>query len=120
MKQPGKFFERVYELVAQIPEGAVTTYGLVAMMAGRPLASRQVGTAMRFAPEERNLPCHRVVNRSGALAPEHAFGGKMCQRKLLEEEGVTFLADGRIDLARHLWQGPQPERAFPGLKFAAD
>ena len=30
------FFERVYEVVEQIPEGMVATYGQVALLAGRP------------------------------------------------------------------------------------
>lgn len=70
---------------------------------GDPLAGREVGHIMSCAPSGRNLPCHRVVNRTGVLAPDYAFGGQEKQRALLEAEGVTFLADGRIDMALHLW-----------------
>ena len=49
------------------------------------------------------IPCHRVVNREGRMAPAFAFGGPEIQRGLLEEEGVPFLPDGRADLARALW-----------------
>jgi len=38
------FFERVYEVVEQIPEGMVATYGQVALLAGRP---RMPCTAIR-------------------------------------------------------------------------
>lgn len=94
----------VYSLVEKIPPGAVATYGQLAMLAGSPRAARQVGYAMRVSPPERRLPCHRVVNRTGALTPDHVFGSREFQRMLLESEGVTFLPDGRIDMAKHIWQ----------------
>ena len=97
----GNSFARIYGIVAQIPPGAVATYGQIALIAGMPRGARVVGYAMSAAPS--GLPCHRVVNRFGELAAEHVFGGKEYQRMLLESEGVTFLPDGRIDLHRHLW-----------------
>lgn len=97
------FAEQVYEAVARIPRGKVATYGQIAAQVGDPLAGCEVGHIMSCAPSGRNLPCHRVVNRTGALAPDYAFGGQEKQRALLEAEGVTFLADGRIDMALHLW-----------------
>ena len=104
MSQVGisNFFQMIYDIVANIPVGSVMTYGKLAMLAGNPLAARQVGQAMSRAPMERNLPCHRVVNRLGELAPTYAFGGPDVQRKLLEQEGVTFLPNGRIDMKAHL------------------
>lgn len=101
----GQFFERVYAIVALIPKGFVATYGQIALMAGSPYASRVVGYAMNRAPEGRNLPCHRVVNRLGQMAPDAVFGGKRVQQALLEAEGITFLAEGCIDLRKHLWSG---------------
>ena len=106
MNKAPSFYEKVYRITAQIPAGFVMTYGQIALLLGSPRASRQVGQAMCHAPEGRALPCHRVVNRFGELAPEYAFaqyGGKAYQRALLEDDGITFLADGRIDLTRHLW-----------------
>ena len=91
------FAEQVYEAVARIPRGKVATYGQIAAQVGDTLAGREVGHIMSCAPSGRNLPCHRVVNRTGAL------GGQEKQRALLEAEGVTFLADGRIDMTLHLW-----------------
>jgi methylated-DNA-protein-cysteine methyltransferase-like protein len=97
------FFEQVYQLVEQIPSGQVATYGQIAALLGRPRAGRLVGWAMRGAPSHRNLPCHRVVNRNGTLAPEGIFAPGL-QRALLEAEGVDFTADGRINLDRRLWR----------------
>lgn len=103
--EDGQFFERVYAIVARIPAGFVATYGQIAVMAGSPYASRVVGYAMNRAPEGRNLPCHRVVNRLGQMAPDSVFGGQQLQRALLAAEGVAFLADGCIDMKKHLWSG---------------
>lgn len=97
------FYARVYQLTAQIPVGQVATYGLIAFLAGSPRASRIVGSAMARAPE--GLPCHRVVYKNGALSPPDIFGGPGIQQALLEEEGVPFLSDGRVDLVRCLWDG---------------
>lgn len=96
------FPKKIYALVSEIPKGTVTTYGCLAAMAGSPRAARIVGAALQRAPA--GLPCHRVIYRDGTLCCQEAFGGKEIQRHMLEEEGVTFLPDGRVDLKRHLWQ----------------
>ena len=97
-------FERaVYDLVATIPEGKVATYGQIADMAGMPGAAQEVGHIMSRVHEAQNLPCHRVVNKTGALSPDFAFGGQARQRALLEREGIRFTSDGRIDMVRHQW-----------------
>lgn len=97
------FRARVYAYVARIPAGRVATYGQLAFLAGNPRASRIVGAAMYHAPQERGLPCHRVVYRDGSLCQNGAFGGPDGQRAMLEAEGVLFLPDGRVDLRRCLW-----------------
>lgn len=107
MVKKESYYQRVYRIVAKIPAGSVATYGQVALLTGSPLAARQVGYAMSGATD-RGLPCHRVVNRLGEMAPSHAFGGQEVQRAMLEAEGITFLPDGRIDLKTHLWK-PQTD-----------
>jgi methylated-DNA-protein-cysteine methyltransferase-like protein len=101
-KTSGEFFDAIYRIVATIPAGKVMTYGQLALLAGRPRAARIVGYAMARAPEGRSLPCHRVVNRLGKMAPGDIFGGAGVQRMLLESEGITFLPDGRIDMKAHI------------------
>jgi methylated-DNA-protein-cysteine methyltransferase-like protein len=96
------FFEEVYRIVSKIPEGSVMTYGMIAAMLGNPSASRIVGYAMNSAPIELNLPCHRVVNKEGRMAPRDIFGGEAKQRQMLEMEGVTFKENGCIDMEKHL------------------
>lgn len=97
------FYARVYQVTARIPRGQVATYGLIAFLAGSPRASRIVGGAMARAP--KNLPCHRVVYKDGALSPADVFGGPGIQQALLIAEGVPFLPDGRVDLSLCLWDG---------------
>ena len=99
------FYRAVYAAVRRIPAGKVATYGQIAMLAGSPRASRIVGGALHRNPEPGKTPCHRVVFRDGSLAPGFAFGGTGAQRALLEAEGVAFLPDGRVDMARHQWTG---------------
>ena len=92
------FFQAVYEIVAQIPRGRVVSYGQIARLLGSPRAARQVGWAMRQCPEE--LPWQRVLMSDGSIA---GGGWAELRRALLEEEGVPFLPDGRVDMARCRW-----------------
>ena len=94
-------FEKIYEVVKSIPEGKVATYGQVALLAGNPRWARVVGYALHVNPEPGTIPCHRVVNREGKVAPGFAFGGEGVQRQLLESEGIVFEQDGRIDLEKY-------------------
>jgi methylated-DNA-protein-cysteine methyltransferase-like protein len=99
------YFKRVYEIVAKIPEGKVATYGQIAARLGDRCNARVVGWAMKAAPSELKLPCHRVVNRLGEMSPEYVFGSKQLQKDILESEGITFKKDGCIDMKKHLWNG---------------
>jgi len=96
---------RIYEVTKQIPRGKVSSYGFVAFLAGNPRASRSVGFALHRNPLPGIIPCHRVVFKDGSLCSGFAFGGADVQRKLLENEGVLFLPDGRVDMAACSWNG---------------
>lgn len=99
-----EFFNRVYEIVAQIPKGKVMTYGQIGCIIGSPYFARRVGQAMANTPEFLDIPCHRVVNSKGELAPMYAFGGSGRQRDILEKEGVIFKENGCIDLKKSLYR----------------
>ncbi len=103
--QEKSFFDQVYDVVCRIPCGKVTSYGQVALLCGNPRAARAVGWALHQNPRPGEIPCHRVVNREGRLAPEFAFGGEQEQRRLLEGEQVPFLTDGHVDLTKAFWYG---------------
>lgn len=98
-------FERIYEVVRKIPRGKVATYGQIAMMAGNPRWARIVGYALHSNPDPENIPCYRVVNRFGGLAPAFAFGGDEEQARLLRADGIEVRSDNTVDLEKYLWNG---------------
>lgn len=81
-------YEKIYDAVLQIPYGKVATYGQIAVMAGNRNYARIVGNALHRNPAPNIIPCYRVVNAKGRLAPSFAFGGIEEQQKLLESEGI--------------------------------
>ena len=91
----------IYDVVCQIPPGRVATYGQVAMLAGNPRWSRVVGYAQHANPRPGQIPCHRVVDRFGRVSSAFAFGGPNRQIELLQQEGVEFTPDGRVDLKKY-------------------
>ena len=100
------FFERVYTVVREIPFGKVATYGQIARLCGSPRSSRAVGYALHVNPLPGIIPCHRVVNREGRLAPAFAFGGAEVQKDLLEREGVAVYKEGGlyyVDINKYRW-----------------
>ncbi|TMD61042.1 MAG: methyltransferase [Chloroflexi bacterium] len=98
--RPVRFADRAYAVVRRVPRGRVTTYGSVALLLGRTHGGREVGWALAACDDGR-VPCHRVVDRNGRLAP-----GFLSQRARLEDEGVTFVGD-RVDLDAHRWPAPR-------------
>ena len=96
------FFDRVFEIVAQIPYGKVTTYGAIAEVCGVKSSARTVGWALNSAANS-NLPCHRVVNRFGALSGKMHFGSPTLMQELLECEGIEFI-DECVNMKKHFWK----------------
>ncbi|EOY5382551.1 MGMT family protein [Cronobacter dublinensis] len=96
------FPQRVYQIVAAIPEGCVTTYGDVARLAGSPRAARQVGGVLKRLPEGSVLPWHLVVNRRGEISLTGPDLQR--QRQALLAEGVQVSGKGEIDLSRYGWR----------------
>jgi len=82
----GGFRLEVLHELEQVPFGETTTYGELARRAGRPRASRAVGTTMATNPIALVLPCHRVLPAGGGLG--NYGGGVAMKRRLLELEGI--------------------------------
>lgn len=91
---------QVYALVRACPAGRVTTYGWLAKAVGYPRGARMVGWIMN---EAANVPAQRVINSKGELSGNWAFNNPGGMRQLLEEEGIVFSEDGRVDLKRYGW-----------------
>ncbi len=100
-------YERIYAVVRQVPRGYVTTYGQVARMVGG-ISAQMVGFALAALRERapgEEVPWQRVINAQGKISP-HGMGlGTHIQRQLLEEEGILFDVEGRVDLSVFGWGG---------------
>lgn len=83
--------KKIYDIVRNIPEGEVMTYGQIAEMLGDKRLARVVGNALHRNPTPIIVPCHRVVNSKGELAKNFGFGGVDKQKELLESEGVKIM-----------------------------
>ena len=97
-------YEEIYAVVRRIPRGRVSSYGRVAVMAGRPGAARLVGYALhalRLGSGDA-VPWWRVVSHNGFISNKYEAA---LQRERLVAEGVAVDDGDRVDLARHLWDG---------------
>jgi methylated-DNA-protein-cysteine methyltransferase-like protein len=90
--------EAIWHVVCAIPRGRVSTYGAVARAAGLPGRARQAGFALRMAPDELNIPWHRVVGAGGRIAFPSSSRAYREQARRLRAEGVPVAA-GRVALA---------------------
>jgi methylated-DNA-protein-cysteine methyltransferase-like protein len=90
-KDKSNFFEKVYAIARQIPEGRITSYGAIAKCIGSPQSARMVGWAMNASHSQLDVPAHRVVNRKGLLTGKHHFEGTNLMQQLLENEGVIVI-----------------------------
>jgi methylated-DNA-protein-cysteine methyltransferase-like protein len=98
------FFERVYEIVRQIPVGKVTSYGAIAKALGTARSARMVGWAMNASHNLEDVPAHRVVNRLGMLSGKHHFEGTNLMQQLLENEGIRIKDNQILDFKKHFWE----------------
>lgn len=105
MQEEKNFYERVYELVRQIPEGRVTSYGAIARVLGSAGSARMVGYALRSSfSASPPVPAHRVVNRVGLLSGKAAFGSANMMEQLLRNEGVKVEDDKVVNFDKLFWE----------------
>ena len=97
------FFQRVYSVVKTIPEGRVTTYGLIAKKLGTAKSSRTVGWALNACHNDSSIPAHRVVNRNGLLTGKNHFKGTNLMEQLLISEGISIKNDQIINFDDFFW-----------------
>ena len=107
-------YSRIYSVVDQIPYGRVASYGQVAALAGQSGQARQVGYALNVLPAKSGIPWHRVINAKGEVSPRSEGCWDDFQRHLLEEEGVVFGANGRVDLVQFRWEPSFDNTEGPG------
>lgn len=96
------FTTKVIALIAAIPRGQVCTYGIIAAHANNNRGARQVARILHSSSRKHDLPWHRVVNREGRISLPRGNGYEH-QKELLEEEGIVFDNNDRIDFRSFLW-----------------
>lgn len=97
------FFDQVFQVVRLIPEGRVTSYGLVANYLGSKRSSRMVGWAMNASHKLLDVPAHRVVNRNGLLTGKMHFNPPSLMQQLLEKEGIVVIDDQIQNFKTIVW-----------------
>jgi methylated-DNA-protein-cysteine methyltransferase-like protein len=109
-------YRKIWEQAALIPEGQVASYGQIAKQAGLPpRAARMVGRALGAAPQELQLPWHRIVNAQGRIAIPESSRGYERQQELLRAEGVE-VDNGALDMDRYRWEPTLDELVWgPGM-----
>ena len=94
----------IWQVVALIPAGTVTTYGDVARHAGLAKAARRVGRALQQLPAGSKIPWHRVLNAQGRISLPDGSASQYTQRERLEAEGIVFRANKSVDLKKFRWE----------------
>ena len=96
-------FETIYDVIYQIPEGRVASYGQIAELAGNRRWARVVGYALHAIPLESDITWHRVVKRDGEVFGGAESSGGRYQTELLRGEGVGFI-EGHVDMKKYQWE----------------
>ena len=109
-------YRKIWEQAALVPEGQVASYGQIAKLAGLPRrAARMVGRALGAAPQEMNLPWHRIVNAQGCIAIPKGTARYQQQHELLESEGIE-VNDGQLNMDQYRWDPSLDELLWgPGM-----
>lgn len=99
------FYHTVYEWTRKIPKGKVTSYGRLAVLVGSPRAARAVGYALNAIKKDdlQNIPWQRVINSQGKISFKGDHFRAELQRKILEEEGIRFDDNGKINWEEYGW-----------------
>lgn len=97
----------ICECVRQVPKGKIATYGQVAKQVGGGCLPQQVAPAMNRLADELDVPWQRIVDGKGELRKRSGPRGHEEQRQLLEEEGITLSADGKVDLKQYQYHWEQ-------------
>ena len=105
-KKEHNFFEDVFEVVALIPKGRVTSYGAIARYLGTKMSARMVGWAMNAAHGQK-IAAHRVVNSQGLLTGKHHFKTPTAMQRALEKEDVKVIRDKVVDFKERFWDPSQ-------------
>lgn len=94
------FTERAIQVIKNIPEGKVMTYGQIAKVAGSPRGARQVVRILHSMSKKYQLPWHRVINAKGEIAikEDESFHEQLLA---LQSEGIEVMDNRFINLKKY-------------------
>lgn len=98
-----RLFHKILDIVRQIPEGHVATYGQIAFIAGTQ-NPRLVGFALATLKEGTDIPWFRVINSQGKISFPEKSDGFNIQYSLLQNDGIIFDAKNSINLKQFGWK----------------
>jgi methylated-DNA-protein-cysteine methyltransferase-like protein len=96
--------QQIFDLVRQIPQGKVASYGQISRIVGLGISAQMVGFALASLKEGTDVPWQRVINSQGKISLP-GMGGAI-QKSLLLDEGIEFDEKNRVDFERFGWEGP--------------
>ena len=97
-----EFRQSVFLTINDIPYGRVSSYGVIARLAGFPGYARQVGRLLSQLPEGSKIPWHRVINGQGKISRPEQSEAFLRQKACLQDEGIT-VNNGRVSLKQYGW-----------------
>jgi deoxyribonuclease V len=107
-------FEYTYDLVRQIPDGMVSSYGAVAEALGDKVASRAVGRMMNQNPDADTMPCYKIVHSNGRLG---GFGlGVDDKIRRLNEVKISVEKGKIVDFDRYYFKKFKTEQPLKKLR----
>lgn len=89
-------YKEFYDLLAQIPDGYISTYGDLALQLGDIIASRAVGEMLSENDDPDNLPCYRVIMSDGKLGGYTNPNGVEEKVRRLRKDGIR-ISNGRVE-----------------------
>ena len=104
MKPLSTLTETIINLIAQVPEGKVATYGQIAKLAGSPRSARQVSRVLHSCSQKFQLPWHRIINSQGKISIPKDQPSHQEQINRLLKEGVVLGLNDAVDLKLYQWQ----------------
>ena len=98
-----KTYEKIYNVVKKIPKGKVATYGQIGQLLN--LDPRIIGWALnKLVGNSQRIPWQRVINSKGKISTSRVINIPLdLQKRLLENEGIRFDKNEKVDLKEYLW-----------------
>lgn len=104
-EEESRLYDRIYDLVRQVPAGKVVSYGQVAKIVGG-CSARMVGYAMSALKSSKSIndvPWQRVINSQGKCSVFGDSIGNSLQMQYLQSEGIEFDVEGRVFQPSQWW-----------------